>query len=601
MRGADGRVTDADYRELRGATETPREAVVVGLAGEVGLTSAEIPRVRPCDVAPHDHDGVTHYFLAVPGADGGSDRDAYLPPAVERDIRRRADAAGLADDDPLVDVSARRVQTLVNAVAERTDTAGLDGVSAQDLRSFFARRLLTGAGVDPRVVAAVGGWSRLASLDQYAAVDAVDRDAIARAFDGTTRAPTDRSEQRAHDRVDEAHRAVLAAGDALSDASTRGAVETAVCEALAASDAYEMAWLARPTTRDDVTVAATAGGDRAIRDDASAAPGATLVQAALDDGTGLFTPAASAAPAVAALREHAAAAGVQAMGVVPVAGPEAAHGVLAVGASTARFSQRERTLITDLGRRVGRAVALAEQRHRLLTDTVLEVTFEVRAGSVFARAAVEQGCDLSLEGVVPGDRQTLVFFVRIAGAPADGVRDWLHDHDGVVSVRVVRDQGGEAVLAVGVAPGADLAMAVVSHGGTIRDLSAGPGGERVVAGVALETDVRALLDALATAFPGVSLAAKRERARGDETGQRDGASLHDALTDKQAAVLRAAFHAGYFEWPRESTAEDLAADMGVTAPTLHNHLRRAQQKLLATVIDSDGGCDPDTPWPDTRQ
>ncbi|MDL0123161.1 helix-turn-helix domain-containing protein, partial [Halobacterium salinarum] len=86
-----------------------------------------------------------------------------------------------------------------------------------------------------------------------------------------------------------------------------------------------------------------------------------------------------------------------------------------------------------------------------------------------------------------------------------------------------------------------------------------------------------------------------------ETGQRDGASLHDALTDKQAAVLRAAFHAGYFEWPRESTAEDLAADMGVTAPTLHNHLRRAQQKLLATVIDSDGGCDPDTPWPDTRQ
>ena len=46
-----------------------------------------------------------------------------------------------------------------------------------------------------------------------------------------------------------------------------------------------------------------------------------------------------------------------------------------------------------------------------------------------------------------------------------------------------------------------------------------------------------------------------------------------------------AYHAGYFEWPRGSTAEELADSMDVSSPTLHNHLRRAQQKLLSAFFD----------------
>ena len=49
-------------------------------------------------------------------------------------------------------------------------------------------------------------------------------------------------------------------------------------------------------------------------------------------------------------------------------------------------------------------------------------------------------------------------------------------------------------------------------------------------------------------------------------------------------MLQAAYHSGYFEWPRGTTAEELADSLGVSAPTLHNHLRKAQGKLLTAFF-----------------
>ncbi|MEF8778108.1 MAG: helix-turn-helix domain-containing protein, partial [Natronomonas sp.] len=46
-----------------------------------------------------------------------------------------------------------------------------------------------------------------------------------------------------------------------------------------------------------------------------------------------------------------------------------------------------------------------------------------------------------------------------------------------------------------------------------------------------------------------------------------------------------AYFAGYFDWPRGSTAEEGADSMGVSSPTLHNHLRKAERKLLSSFFD----------------
>jgi predicted DNA binding protein len=65
----------------------------------------------------------------------------------------------------------------------------------------------------------------------------------------------------------------------------------------------------------------------------------------------------------------------------------------------------------------------------------------------------------------------------------------------------------------------------------------------------------------------------------------DGSTVR--LTDRQTEVLEEALDRGYFEWPREITSEELAEELCITRPTLHEHLRKAQSKLLSDALEAE--------------
>ncbi|WP_254534686.1 helix-turn-helix domain-containing protein [Halomarina litorea] len=54
----------------------------------------------------------------------------------------------------------------------------------------------------------------------------------------------------------------------------------------------------------------------------------------------------------------------------------------------------------------------------------------------------------------------------------------------------------------------------------------------------------------------------------------------DVLSERQREVFDLARKRGYYEWPREVSAADLADELGVSKPTLLEHLRKAEAKLL---------------------
>lgn len=54
----------------------------------------------------------------------------------------------------------------------------------------------------------------------------------------------------------------------------------------------------------------------------------------------------------------------------------------------------------------------------------------------------------------------------------------------------------------------------------------------------------------------------------------------DELSPRQATVVRRAFSLGYYEWPRQVTAADLAADLDISKATVLEHLRKAESKVL---------------------
>lgn len=59
----------------------------------------------------------------------------------------------------------------------------------------------------------------------------------------------------------------------------------------------------------------------------------------------------------------------------------------------------------------------------------------------------------------------------------------------------------------------------------------------------------------------------------------------DSLTDRQQEVLEVAFETGYYDVPRQASTIDLAAELGLDDSTVSEHLQRAEQNLLAAVLD----------------
>jgi len=58
----------------------------------------------------------------------------------------------------------------------------------------------------------------------------------------------------------------------------------------------------------------------------------------------------------------------------------------------------------------------------------------------------------------------------------------------------------------------------------------------------------------------------------------------DGLTDRQDEALRTAYEMGYFDIPRGASLEDVAAELGVSASSVSERLRRAQTRLVEETV-----------------
>jgi len=179
-------LTDGEIEDLRRATNSQRDDIIIQLGAFVGLRAFEIPQVRPTDVKETEGG---QYRLHVEagkdtGGNGGKPRDAYLPDHVERDLQRFQNEHNIAPKDPYVDLKQPGVRAVVRRTAERaardTGQEDFEKVSTHDLRRRFAQRLLVDQQMNPRVVMAVGGWDSFAAIEPY--LNAPSEDVIDDAF-----------------------------------------------------------------------------------------------------------------------------------------------------------------------------------------------------------------------------------------------------------------------------------------------------------------------------------------------------------------------------------------------------------------------------------
>jgi predicted DNA binding protein len=65
------------------------------------------------------------------------------------------------------------------------------------------------------------------------------------------------------------------------------------------------------------------------------------------------------------------------------------------------------------------------------------------------------------------------------------------------------------------------------------------------------------------------------------------ATSESPLTQRQQEVAGEALARGYYEWPRRINNEELAEALDISRATLHEHLRKAERKLLSAALDDE--------------
>ncbi len=269
---------------------------------------------------------------------------------------------------------------------------------------------------------------------------------------------------------------------------------------------------------------------------------------------------------------------------VPLAYDESIYGTLTAYADRPAAFDDARDAFVELGETIAYAINAVETRRALLVDGVTELELAIDdEDDPLAALAGRADCTLELETVVPLSSDRATVFATVSDAPADAVLDAAADLESVASVRSIARRDDESLFELTL-EAETIATTVADHGGVVRSVSAAGERTRLVVELPRGSDVRAFVQRLRRGHP-TELLVRHERDRSTRTRRAFRDELRDRLTDQQLRALEAAYYGGFFEWPRESTGEEIARSLGVSQPTFNRHFRTAERKLYTLLFD----------------
>jgi hypothetical protein len=128
---------------------------------------------------------------------------------------------------------------------------------------------------------------------------------------------------------------------------------------------------------------------------------------------------------------------------------------------------------------------------------------------------------------------------------------------------------------------------VASVGGTVDTAVVEDDDYRLSVHLSPGVNVRQLTDTVQDVYPGAELVTRRQITRSEDRDNRIRSTFVEDLTDRQRAALESAFYAGFFEWPRKNSGEDVAESLGISSPTFHQHVRAAERKVFESLLSTD--------------
>jgi PAS domain S-box-containing protein len=413
-------------------------------------------------------------------------------------------------------------------------------------------------------------------------------------FDGAILMATDISERRQYERELERGREQLAALDELNDVvrgiteavveqSTREEIEQVVCGRLADSDSYHGAWIATVDSGAKLEPRAEAGVDGYLDalpfTDDGELPEAGLVGDAVR--TGEMQLVRDVRGDDRTVSEDARTVGYRSAAVIPVVHQGMVYDVLGVCSERPdAFAEKEREMLGQLGDVIGHAIAAVDRKRALMSDEVVE--FEIRIPELLDRAHTTDDT-VSIDRVMPvGGGEYLVYGTAM-GDGIETVRALREDRSGWTKLRTFDERDGEVRFEQHIAD-PSVASIVADFGGNVKRGVIENGSYEMTIQFPPGADVRGVVEGLRGAYPALQVVSQRQVGRERPSSRHVLSALAEDLTERQRVALEAGYFGGFFEWPRHRSGEEVAESLDIGASTFHQHVRKAERKLLDVVF-----------------
>jgi PAS domain S-box-containing protein len=276
--------------------------------------------------------------------------------------------------------------------------------------------------------------------------------------------------------------------------------------------------------------------------------------------------------------------------ITPMTNDDRTVGILAVQLShDTTINEVKKRSLSVLSHTVSFALSSLKKEELLLSDKTTQLEFQVTDPSCLSVALSDElDTHISMKRTVRNAHDEYLSYVRIedtrpeaaiaAAESMNEVRDCrvINHYEDDCLVEIIRESSGAEVM--------------LEFGATMRTAEAESGRGTLVIEAPHTVDIRRIAQEYQTYNPQSELLNKQQVNRPVKTAEQLRADIENKLTDKQRSALVATFYSGYYEWPRDSNAEEIAESMGITASTLHQHLRRAHKKILSSLLV------PSQPW-----
>ncbi|WP_254525611.1 bacterio-opsin activator domain-containing protein [Natrinema caseinilyticum] len=220
-------------------------------------------------------------------------------------------------------------------------------------------------------------------------------------------------------------------------------------------------------------------------------------------------------------------------------------------------------------------------------NSIVEVEFEVSDPEYpLVALSAETGCDAQLLQILPRSDGAYTVFHRISGASPEQILEFASTYDGF-EARVISTGDEALIVEFRIRDDGTFFITSLTDAGAIpTQLGSKNGVAHIAAEIPPAYSASDVISHFREYYPSMRILARREKTYSTSLFQRR--EFYDAivrkLTSRQHEVLLLAYTNGYYDWPRERTGEELAAELGVSYATFSEHLRKAERKILSTIF-----------------